>query len=92
MHRSYSDHDRRAVGMSNALYNSSHTLAMPLYDAHFGGFFVLRSQLDITKQGVVMQARIGIMRRNNTPQASPPVRWREAQTGGFLISGVGYAI
>ena len=75
MHRSYSDHDHGAVGMSAAMYNSanntpqaylpehrrdaqtggllisgvvkmyalriirSNTPAMPLYDAHFGGFF-----------------------------------------------------
>ena len=75
MHRSDSDHDRRAVSMSFAMYNSSNTTtqaylsahrrdaqtggllvcgvdnlyilriirsntpAMPLYDAHFGGFF-----------------------------------------------------
>ena len=34
----------RFVGLEFALYNQINTPAMPLHDAHFGGFFIFRAQ------------------------------------------------
>jgi hypothetical protein len=36
-------------GLDFALYDCSNTPAMPLHDAHFGGFFVSRAQESKTK-------------------------------------------
>jgi len=37
------------AGLDFALYDGSNTPAMPLHDAHFGGFFVSRAQESKTK-------------------------------------------
>jgi len=51
-----------------------------------------RSPLDKLPWGIAMGLVSGIIRTNNTPQASPVVHCRDAQTGGLLISGGGNAI
>lgn len=77
--------------MSFGMYNLPHKPAMPLPfaqicgDAHFGGSFSSQITLENTQV-------LRIIRRNNTPQAYLPDHRRDAQTGGLLISGVGYAI
>lgn len=51
-----------------------------------------KSPLDMSKLGIAMALGFGIIRANNTPQASLPVHRPDAQTGGLLISGVGNGI
>lgn len=70
--------------MSLALYNFSDTPAMPLKDAHFGGFFVGHPLFDGVLRGVAIGICIGIMRGNNTRHASP-----RCAPGGLLFCGVG---
>lgn len=78
--------------MIAVMYNSFNTPAMPLYDAHFGGFFVSRSPLNLPFGGIAKMDDFGIIAPNNTPQAYLSEHRHDAQTGGLLISGVGYAI
>lgn len=77
--------------MSTVLYSHAYTPAMPLPfaqicgDAHFGWSFAPQITLENT-----LITRI--ICSNNTPQAYLSEHRRDAQTGGLLISGVGYAI
>lgn len=63
---------------------SANIPAMHLYDAHFGGFFTSNSTQSPVNSGKLYS--------NNTPQAYPAVRCGDAQTGGLIISDVGYAL
>lgn len=74
--------------MSVAMYNARHTPAMPLDDAHFGGFFTLQNR----QKKFAHNSVVSIIAPNNTPQAYPAVRCGEAQTGGLLISGAANAL
>jgi hypothetical protein len=78
--------------MSCSMYNLNYTPAMPLNDAHFGGFFVAPISIFLEDIGVACALTVRIIRPNNTPQASLPVHRRDAQTGGLLISGGGNAL
>lgn len=78
--------------MSVAMYNTWHTPAMPLDDAHFGGFFVVTARIVLESMGVARTRIARIIHPNNTPQAYPAVRCGDAQTGGLLISGAANAI
>lgn len=80
---------------------SSDTPAMPLNEAHFGGFFcgcrpIVSSVLtQIHHKNIFSYTGYRFFLHldqdmvenvvNKTPQAYPVVRYREAQTGGFLF-------
>ena len=68
------------------------TPTMPFCEAHFCGFFMPRSPLDMSFWGIAKMDGFGIIAPNNTPQAYLSEHRHDAQTGGLLISGVGYAI